>query len=200
MAKTDITRLWIEATFSTGLSLPKVCKPSIPGMKIKPTLDVQRNREMLNKQSLNCNNFHTNNKGCSGSLERWELDVEQKNVLHPFGLDWNYGNLFFLSFFFFVGTWTRRGYIAETLTILNNKRRSGSSEKRALDVEQKSALHLWWSDWNYWANFFWGYEWEEDTVHRPSPPPPPPPPPPPLAHAHHIQAQVDILPLSKVTS
>lgn len=84
MAKTDITGLWIEATFSTGLSLPKVCKTSIPGMKIKPTLDDQKKqRAMYENQSLNCKIFHTNNKGHSDSLERRELDTDQKNALHP---------------------------------------------------------------------------------------------------------------------
>lgn len=42
MAKKDITRLRIETTFTIGLSLPKVSKPAIPSVKIKPTLHDQR--------------------------------------------------------------------------------------------------------------------------------------------------------------
>lgn len=36
--KKDVTRLRIEATLTIGLSLPKVCKPSITSVEIKPTL------------------------------------------------------------------------------------------------------------------------------------------------------------------
>jgi hypothetical protein len=42
MAKKDITRLRIETAFTIGLSLPKICKPSIPRVKIKPTLHKRR--------------------------------------------------------------------------------------------------------------------------------------------------------------
>lgn len=38
MTKYNITRLWVEATFSISLSLPEVCKPPISCVKIKPAL------------------------------------------------------------------------------------------------------------------------------------------------------------------
>lgn len=38
LAKKDITGLWIEATFAIGFPFPEVCKPSVPGVKIQPTL------------------------------------------------------------------------------------------------------------------------------------------------------------------
>lgn len=40
--KKDVTKLRIEAALTIGLSLPKVCKPSIPSVEIKPTLHDQK--------------------------------------------------------------------------------------------------------------------------------------------------------------
>ena len=43
MTKKDITRLGIEAALTISFSLPEVCKPTIPGVKVKPTLYNKRN-------------------------------------------------------------------------------------------------------------------------------------------------------------
>jgi hypothetical protein len=51
-------------------------------MKIKPALHNQEMQSNTQKQSLNCNYFHTNNKGSSGTSERRGLDIEQKNAVH----------------------------------------------------------------------------------------------------------------------
>lgn len=47
MAKKDIAEFWVETTFTIGLSLPKVCEPSIASVEIKPTLHDQNKSTYL---------------------------------------------------------------------------------------------------------------------------------------------------------
>lgn len=52
LAKKDVAMLWIVSAFAIGLSLPEVCKPTIPNVKIKPTLHVGSHMRFLVEEMI----------------------------------------------------------------------------------------------------------------------------------------------------